>query len=455
MFLLALLLTNTVNGALDDLSLLHQTTDTEKSMVWPMLPNESLAQLAAKFYPNNRLMQRKFILKTKLLNKTALTAETRYKKLTTITIPNLRTLSVEAGAIKRARKKKSESLHLSYNIKPEVEKKAFSISSIPESLIRQYEKLLARNEFLKNELEKLNKRLIFLENKLGELKLVLDKTLTMPTKKRLNNLDLEKTVEKQQHAKSNKPVETANKRPVEDVLEKKNKVLKNGYIDLSNKFIWLGVALLALLVVLGSSLISKYRQRKYAKLVNTISNRTSEASFSAAAAEAEEAPLLSETDENTEAVIEEQTDIAVLQKAKTLVSQGALDEAISHLKWAIRAKPKISINTWLYLLSLFRQQNLKEDFETFATELHKNFNVMTPLWEHREVEMVVPQTIEAFPHIAKFLTRKWPNEKLIIYLKKLISDTRLGERSGFSLPVVQEILLLINILEIRGEVERV
>ncbi len=465
-FLLSLLLANTVNAAAEDLDLLNQTTDTETSMVWPLLPNESLAQLAAKFYPNNQYMQRQFISKTKRLNKTKLSASTRYKKLTAITIPNLKALSVRAGLIKRATIKPNEKpLRISHNIEPEKEKSEFSLSSIPERLIRQYEALLVRNEFLKEELAKLNKRLAFLENKLGELKLVLDRTLTLPSKKKLNNLDMKNAVENKAQTQLDDQAEVlptakraAEKPTVKKRISAENKTLQKSFFDLSNKFIWLGLLLLALLVVLGSSLIGKYRERKYTKLVSAISQQTPEESFSKEGTETtpkEESLLQSTADTDSGTAVEEQTDITVLQEAKALVAQGEVEEAISHLKWAIRAKPKVSINTWLYLLSMLRQQNLKEDFETFATEIHQHFNIMTPLWTPREVEMIVPQTLEEFPHIVKFLTKKWPNEKLIIYLKKLIYDTRLGERSGFSLPVVQEILLLIDVLEMRGEVEKI
>ena len=179
-----------MSAELVDLNLLHQPADTEESMVWPVLPNESLGQLAARFYPNNKVMQRKFIQKTKRLNKDKLKASTKYKKLTAITIPNLEVLSTEAGVIRRAKKQSGDKpLRLSYGIESEAEEKAFTLSSIPERLLNQYKDLLERNTFLKTEIDKLNKRLVFLESKLGQLKLIFDKTLTLPPppKKKLKN----------------------------------------------------------------------------------------------------------------------------------------------------------------------------------------------------------------------------------------------------------------------------
>ncbi len=469
MFLLALLLASTVHAALEDLNLLYQQNDTQETMTWPMLPNETLAQLAAKFYPNNKTMQRKFIEKTKRLNSTKLNGLTRFQKVTAITVPNLHTLSAQAGVIKRAKKKAADkNLLLSYNIEPE-QKSGFSIRSIPERLIRQYEELLMRNEVLKVELEKLNKRLEFLEQKLGQLELILDRTLSLP-KKQLKNLDAEPvTVEQNQTpAKVESAVASAKKKnPAKQkptskkVLDSsvqstanQNKIETKNYLDFSNKLLWLGLALFGLLVVLGSHLISKYREKKYTKLVGSISQQKPTEKFEAASQETvpNTDALLKTTTPGPDTVVEEQSDQSVLQEAKAMMKKGSTEEAIGHLKWAIRAKPKISINTWLYLLDILRKQNLKDEFEKFAIEMHQNFNVMTPLWEEREVEVVVPQTLEEFPYIVKFLTEKWPNEKLNNYLKKLVADNRSGERSGFSKAVVEEIMLLIDVLALRGEV---
>lgn len=466
MFLLALLLANTVSAALNDLNLLYQTSDTQDSMVWPMLPDESLAELAAKFYPHSKAMQRKFISKTKRLNTTKLSASTRYKKVTAITIPNLDSLPAQAGVIKRAKKKKS--MRLSYNIEPEEAKSTFSIASIPERLIRQYEELLVRNEFLKVELDKLNNRLIFLEDKLGQLSLILDKTLSLPSTKKLKNLDTPQAVDSVTQAKpAKKPVavptkkQAATKKPTTKSAEHKNaggksKVQQKHYLDFSNKLLWLGLALFGLFIVLGSYLISKYREKKYTNLVRAISQQNPVATFSAVDKDISPAKdaLLDVTTRGPNTVLEEHNDQSVLEEAKAMVKKGVPDEAIGHLKWAIRAKPKTAINAWLYLLALLRKQNLKDEFEKFALEMHQNFNVMTPLWEQREVAMIVPQSLEEFPYIIKLLTEKWPNKKIANYLNKLISDNRSGERTGFSQAVVEEVILLVGVLEVRREDEQ-
>lgn len=443
MFLLALLLANTVSAALDDLNLLHQPSDTQDSMIWPVLPNESLGQLAARFYPNNKSMQRKFIQKTKRLNKSKLGASTKYKTLTAITIPNLKSLSVQAGTIKRANNQsRNKTLQLSYDIKPEGEETTFSISSIPERLVNQYKDLLQRNSFLKEELEKLNKRLIFLEDKLGQLTLILDRTLTLPTTKKLKNLDADKAPTKPLKIElQKKPIAAT---PVE------RKVKENSFLDVSNKWLWVGLFLFGLLVMIASHLIGKFRERKYKSLVKSISQQNPATSFGSAEDTASKAGgIFQSTTLSPDTIVEEQSDKTILQEAKALMAKGSAEEAVDHLQWAIRANPKTSIAVWLYLLETLRQQNAKDDYEKFALEMHQNFNVMTPSWVQREVAMVVPQSLEEFPYIMKFLVEKWPNQKITKYLKKLTLDNRSGERSGFSPAVIEEILLLTDVLEAR------
>lgn len=446
LFLVALLLASAVSADVGDLAL-HQQTDTQDSILWPMLPNESLADLAAKFYPKNKAMQRKFINKAKQLNKdnqSATNPNTRNAALTTIVIPNLRSLSVAAGSIKRSRKQSSsKALRLSYNVKSAVEKAKLTFQNIPARLMEEYEDLVVRNTFLKEEIAKLNKRLVFLHHKLGELKLVLDRTLTLPAKKSLKNLDAEKAeAEKKQAEPTSMPVA---------VVTNTQPTANAGFFDFSNKLLWLSLLAFGILLMLGSYLYKKYQERKYLKLVNAISQQNQATAFDIAARTELQGTQITSTTLNKDAVLEEFNSDTILQEAKGLVAQNSLDEAIDHLKWAIKAEPKTGINVWLYLLDLFRTQSLKAEFEKFSFKMHQQFNVMTPLWEERQVAMVVPQSLEEFPYIVKLLTEQWPSAKIVGYLQKLISDNRSGERSGFSQAVIEEALLLIDVLEVRAD----
>jgi hypothetical protein len=446
LILIVLLLSNKVNAALDDLNLFHQREDTAQSMVWPLLPNESIAQLAAKFYPNNSAMQQKFIAKTLQLNKgnTHISgAGTKLSNIEAIKIPNLESLSAVAGTVKRSSKKADDqSLQLSYNIKSTTEKAKEILKHIPAQLIQEYEALLERNAFLKDELEKLSRRIVFLESKLGELKLILDKTLTLPSAlKPLKNLDaVNKTAPDKQPTATNMSINQSAEVAQEE----------SGFFDFHNQLLWMALVFIALLLMIVSYFYKKYQERKYNQLVNAISQQNQVRTFSIGEAdEGYQEGILTSTTLNKDTQVEEHDSESILREAKMLMAQGSPEDAMDHLKWAIRAKSKVGINVWLYLLEVLRQQNLKLDFEKFAFEMHQNFNVMTPLWEQRTVPMVVAQSLEDFPYIIKFLTTKWPNEKIIPYLEKLIQDNRGGERSGFSQAVIEEILLLIVVLKAR------
>jgi hypothetical protein len=445
---ISFLLINLAHADLDDLNLFHQQGDTEKSMVWPLLPNESVRQLAAKFYPQNPEMQRKFIAKTLELNKdnTRISAAgTKLSSIVAIKVPNLESLSATAGPIRRTpQNDNDQALKLSYNIKSTTEKAKEALKHIPAQLMQEYEALLERNAFLKEELEKLNRKIVFLQSKLGELKLVLDKTLTLPSPaKPLKNLDaINKSVTGKQPTTSKKLSVQQPQAVPEPVSQ--------GFFNLHNQLLWLALIVVALMLILASYLYKKYQERKYNQLVNSISQQNQVRTFSIGEADdGFEEGTLSSTTLNKDTQVEEHDSESILREAKMLMAQGSPEDAMEHLKWAIRAKSKAGINVWLYLLEVLRQQNLKLDFEKFAFEMHQNFNVMTPLWEQRTVPMVVAQSLEDFPYIVKFLTTKWPNEKIIPYLEKLIQDNRGGERSGFSQAVIEEILLLIVVLKAR------
>jgi hypothetical protein len=445
-FLMVLLLASTAYAGLDDLNPSFQEDDTQDTIVWPMLPNESLADLATKFYPKNGAMQSKFIRQTQKLNgQAALDPNERNAAITTIVIPNLHSLSVTAGPIKGSPKKSSNKpLRLSYKVESALEKAKSTFQNIPDRLIQEYERLVVRNTFLKEELAKLNQRLIFLQNKLGDLKLILDKTLTFPTKKTFKNLDVEKEKTEQ---KQSKPIS----KPPVAVATNTKPAAQASFFDFSNKLLWLGILAFGLLIILGSFLYKKFQEKKYLRLVNLISQQEQVTSFGLETKVGLKGTKTPATTLSADTIVEEHNGLSILREAKVLVAENSLDEAIAHLKWAIKAEPKTAINVWLYLLDLFRQQDSKDEFEKFALKMHQNFNVMTPLWEERKVAIVVPQSLEDFPYIIKLLTDKWPNEKIARYLQKLISDNRGGERSGFSQPVIEEVLLLIDVLEVRNK----
>lgn len=457
---MVMILTSQLTFAIDATEKLYLEEDTETSMVWPMLPNESLQELAAKFYPDNPTMQRRFINKTKKLSRERqqkISETDKSNSLRAIIIPNLSSIPASGGKIKRAITPKAEKpLQLSYEMLSEEEKEKMAMQFLPAKIIKQYKDLVERNQFLKDELDNLKNRIEFLESKLGELKLILDKTLTFPSKQPIQNLDkAEKAVTTDQtkpDATTNIPTEVAKSNVQDDHTATAQATSLPQFFDLNNKLLWFALLILVLLIILLALGFKRYRERKYNSMVDLISIEEQKSTYPEKAAEEEAFDDLSlaSTTINKQTIVEEQNDRSVLHEAKIFLKKDQVKDAIEHLKWAIRAKPKASITIWMFLLDVYRKTNQKDEFEKLAIEMHQNFNVMTPLWESREVAIVVPESLEEFPYIIQFLTEKWPNPKIITYLQKLITDNRSGERAGFSQSVIEEIVLLKDVLEMRS-----
>jgi len=425
-----------VSAYTEDLLTLDNLED-KNSMTWPMLPGESLNELAAKFYPDNKIMQKQFVFKTLRLNTELLPQldpNTDFAAPTALIIPTLKSLSFSTRAINSSNKKSNKpSLQISYSIKTAIE-------GLPKSLLMDYEDLVIRNTFLKEELAKLNEKLAYLQAKLNDLRLILDKTLTLPEKKIVKNTD--------QGSKS-KPIV----KPVVANTQNTKFALLDLHFDPFNKIFWLSVLAIAFILALGSYLLKKFREKIYIKSINSVTQQQALTSFDKSlkdTAKLDVDPAIGvplKTDTQTDGFNES----SILDEAKTMFGKGLTNEAIEHLKWAIRARPKASITLWLYLLELFRKQTLKDEFEKFAFEMHQNFNVMTPVWQDQEVAIVVTESLEKFPHIIEKIITEWPGAPAKSYLESLIADNRNGERTGFGQEVIDEILFLIAILETRND----
>lgn len=510
-------------GAVDDL-ISDSTTqngasrDTQNTLSWPAIPGENLNEMARAFYPNNRAMRRLFIAKTLQLNPTiapTLKASMAFKEPILITIPTLKYLSTQSLALQNSSKQSLSSnrqenrttetsdqnnqLNLSLNI-------TAASSKIPALLLQEYDLLLSKNTFLKTELERLHARIDALQAKLSNLKLVLDRTLSLPDdtqtlsknnaqqsnthsnvitdlaannqpetstetaalpgKKIFKNLDENSTNAVNSVAKQVKPLTQPS--PQSAVIQQKN-ALEND-LETSNlqHYILLAVLGFAVLMALGVYLLKQYRWRKLRKFDESVPMMDDTmADFSGKwqdtdqgaenAAEKNTEPAPANHFMNTQMRDEHAKALANLEEAKLLMSVNRTQDAIDHLKSSIETQPKRSINHWLYLLEIFRKLQLKEDFEAYAQSLHRTFNVMTPVWyetnsatnEPIHAAIIVPQQLEDFSHIVAKLDAVWPSDLAKDYLHSLLTDNRDGERGGFSKAVLDEILMLITLLDTR------
>ncbi len=437
--------------------------ETASSMTWPMLPGESVNDLARMFYPKNLAMQQQFVTKTLRLNADTLSkleASVRFDAPTLLVIPTLKSLS--KSAVKASNKSNKQTLTMSYGLKR-------VIQLVPEKLQQEYEELVNKNAFLKEQLSKLNEKIVVLQAKLDDLKLIFDKTLTLPNAElNADSVNIEQPVASQ----NNLAAESAATQPSKKVFKNLNQEIKQtpapeamqvspaktSFIDNLNMDLVKAALAIVGLLLLGAYALKKYRGHMFEKfsftarkMQNTVTDTGGY--FEKTNLPKEESPEVAQQQQATKEA--EARLNSTLEEAKLLMSVNRGTDAIAHLKMTIESQPKASINHWLYLLEVFRKLNLKDQFEAYAERMHLTFNVMTPVWHEKEAAvstvMVVPESIEEFPHIMEQLCGVWPGELATAYLRDLITDNRGGERAGFGKAVVSEVLMLIALLDTRKE----
>lgn len=508
---------------------LQTVDDSSSSMSWPVLPHESLNDVARMFYPKNRAMQQQFVAKTLRLNAAqgaSVSPEARSTEPTLLIVPTMKSLSYATRANNtfknkpKTKKPNKQKMQMSYRIKELVE-------SVPASLIREYEFLVSKNAFLKNQLDKLNKRLGFLQIKVDKLSLIFDKTFNYPIENvpqnyapaptqavASNEVPMPDTTTPAVAQKmppaattpaapskkvfknlSNKPTNSSmSDKAISVILQSSDatqaaepldgQVAEGKILNSLNRNLFIAGFVLIGLAMLGSHLLRKYRQRMYQQFsLATMPMDDSQMDFGGywedtkqldtapkSLPVAPQTPMrdaIADTVQlaapapksvpaflNTETrAIKSQAESS-LQEAKLLMSANRSQDAIALLKQTIATQPKAAIEHWLYLLEIFKKQNLKADFESYAQSLHQTFNVMTPVWyesKSSNVSMIVPQYLEEFPHIMAKLYTEWPSKFAADYLRSLIADNREGIRAGFSKGVLDEILFLIALMETRKD----
>jgi hypothetical protein len=145
----------------------------------------------------------------------------------------------------------------------------------------------------------------------------------------------------------------------------------------------------------------------------------------------------------------------IMELAEIMLAFGRSGQAMETLSQHILANPGQSVVPGLKLLDLYAQANLRREFDALAADLHRHFNVVIADWNDHVAgpgQQTGPLTLESLPHIMSRLTACWGSRECLDYLDRLLEDNRGGQRLGFSLPVVRDILLLRDILRETGSV---
>ena len=152
----------------------------------------------------------------------------------------------------------------------------------------------------------------------------------------------------------------------------------------------------------------------------------------------------------------------VLELAEIMLSFGRLQGAAQTLQEYIEANPKEALQPWIKLLEVYREGGMQPEYEALAEKLNGTYNVEVQRWDAVMQQKDLPSpvsdrgqefsrvfTLEELPHIRERLVAEWGKPSCLDYLQRLLRDNRDGRRNGFTLPVVQEILFLIDVLVAR------
>ncbi len=135
---------------------------------------------------------------------------------------------------------------------------------------------------------------------------------------------------------------------------------------------------------------------------------------------------------------------AAIELANIMTSMGLAESAAQTLVEHIRENPRESLPQWLKLLEIHRLNGNRTEFERSATELRQHFNVQPDDWSAGGAHGRT--SLESYPHIRSQVVKMWRKPECAKLLRALLLDNREGTRVGFPLPVAEEILLLIAIL---------
>jgi len=399
------------------------------SQEWQVLPGETLHSLAVLFYPKERRMQERFVAATLAMNRDQLGSmapDQPFDHGTTIRVPDLRSLSWQGGG-------------RSVLPQPEASSKESAGDDAPSAQSRtgkagqgEYDAISKRHQTRKGELDALNKRLKSLQD-------------------RSNN------IQQSLSSQSLPAADEDSSKPVRRAVASETGVSEDSLYPIFM------IVLLALLAVAGYFGYRRYRSSSRDGLRERVLARhpplpKQEFTEPPATLPPEDISVPATVVEQAKPrkVILQQDDVisvdeidSIVEEAKVIVALGRTGNAIKLLTEHIVLHPRASVQPWLYLLDLYRSTANRNDFAELGKRMHKTFNVMIPAWEASQEVGVAPTSLEEFPRVIEKIVAAWGRPEGLTYLNYLIQDNRDGERIGFSLEVLQQILLLQAVLEVR------
>lgn len=158
----------------------------------------------------------------------------------------------------------------------------------------------------------------------------------------------------------------------------------------------------------------------------------------------------------------------VMELADIMLSFGRVKGAAQALQEYIDNNPQEALRPWIRLMDVYRMAGMRAEFEKVAHNLNQNFNVEVQSWEDcksgenlpsAEAAVVPvaprPQSLEDLPRLMQTVVELWNAGDVVGYLYQLLRDNRGGQRLGFALPVVEDVLFLIELKETANRMENI
>lgn len=166
----------------------------------------------------------------------------------------------------------------------------------------------------------------------------------------------------------------------------------------------------------------------------------------------------------------------VMELADIMLSFGRVKGAAQALQEYIDNNPQEALQPWIRLMDVYRMAGMRNEFEAVSRNLNQNFNVEVQQWSganaaagSHTLDLVLddvaepaaavpqapkPECLEDMPRLMGMVCDLWSTGDVVGYLYQLLRDNRGGQRVGFALPVVEEILFLIELKETAHRMEK-
>lgn len=111
---------------------------------------------------------------------------------------------------------------------------------------------------------------------------------------------------------------------------------------------------------------------------------------------------------------------------------------------AAATKPN-SPKPWLQKLDSSRQNKDQSAFEAVSKELKKFFNIRLLPWQTPAAPM--QKQLSDYPHVISKIIELWPKDEVIIYLERLLNNSRMSPREGFDLNIFLQLESLLELAQ--------